>query len=353
MKGRFSYASMTAAAVVGGLVSFVIADRIRSADTSTPTQIVTELTTPAPVPCTYVISRVNGFEMVRPVLSSEPVCESPRFEIMRRHINAVIDSCRSAHLVTMASVYVREFHNGDWTVTNGQELYDPGSLLKVPILLTYLAWAEEDPSIMDQIWRCEQADMLADQEKHPLFHSAQAQMNVAYGVEKLFELMITHSDNRATSILLRHMDPARFIKTFTSIGLPAPDVRSANYQMNVRQYSMFMKALYNSSYLSPLHSGYALGLLSRSTFTQGLLAGLPPKLTVAHKFGEAGSEEVDQLHETALVYANGNTYLMTMMTKGVDLKDQARVLSAVSKVVFEHMTTEPIAEGAALAGGPR
>ncbi len=272
---------------------------------------------------------------------------------MRTAIGAVIDSCKSQELITSASVYVREFHNGEWTAINGDELYDPGSLLKIPILLTYLAQAEEDPAIMSRSWTCEQSDISSNTGKEPLFLSEQAQVNVSYPISKLFELMIVHSDNRATTILLRHMDTARFIRTFTSIGLPAPDPRSAHYAMSVRQYSMFMKALYNSSFLSPIHSGYALGLLSRSTFRDGLLAGLPTKLLVAHKFGEAGLDDAKQLHETALVYANDNTYLITVMTRGTDLKKEAQALGALSKIVYEHMTSAPLASTRSLATDQR
>jgi beta-lactamase class A len=349
-KSRFSFVSLTAAALAGGLVSYVVFDHFRAGELPHDNAILVEAPPPAPAGCTYVISRVNGFEMVKPVLSSEPLCESPRFEPMRKAISGVIDSCRSVDLITSASVYVREFHNAEWTAINGDEPYDPGSLLKIPILLTYLAWAEEDPSLMGRTWPCEQADILADQGKEPIFLSEQAQLNVNYGLAKLFELMITHSDNRATSILLRHMDQARFIRTFTSIGLPPPDVHSAHYEMNVKHYSMFMKALYNSSFLSPVHSGYALGLLARSTFKDGLIAGLPPKLLVAHKFGEAGTDEAKQLHETALVYAPGNTYLITVMTRGTDLNQQAKVLAAVSRLVYKHMSSSPLASATELAG---
>jgi beta-lactamase class A len=352
-KSRFSYVTLAAAALGGGAVSYLVAEHLWVGELANATGTVAKAGRPLPAPCTYVISRVNGFEMVRPVLSSEPLCESPRFEPMRHAISGVIDSCRALDLITSASVYVREFHNGEWTAINGDEPYDPGSLLKIPILLTYLALAEEDPSIMGHSWLCEPVDLTADQGKEPLFLSEQAQLNVSFSTSKLFELMIVHSDNRATSILLRHMDQARFIRTFTSIGLPPPDVHSAHYAMSVKQYSMFMKALYNSSFLSPVHSGYALGLLSRATFKDGLVAGLPPKLLVAHKFGEAGTDEARQLHETALVYANSNTYLITVMTRGADLNLQTKSLAAISGLVYKYMTSSPLASASALAGVAR
>ena len=52
-----------------------------------------------------------------------------------------------------------------------------------------------------------------------------------------------------------------------------------------------MKALYNSSLLSPVNSVYTLELMMRATFKQGIVAGLPTGVDVAHKFGEAGTPQ--------------------------------------------------------------
>ena len=208
-KSRFSYVSLAAAALAGGVLSFLVADRFAVHGTSDQAGAVVQAA-PAPVPCTYIISRVNGFEMVRPVLSSETLCESPRFAPLRNAIAAVIDSCKHAQWITSASVYVREFHSAEWMSYNGNETYDPGSLLKIPVLMTYISLAEQDGALMSRSWTCSAADVSAGQGRLPLFLSEQAQLNGTYTLPKLLDLMIVHSDNRATSILLRNLDQARF-----------------------------------------------------------------------------------------------------------------------------------------------
>jgi beta-lactamase class A len=342
-KNRFSYVTLMAAGLVGGGGGALIMHF--SGIVASPTSAVTAALPSATggTPCTYVISRVNGFDLVHPLLSSEPSCESTRFVDMRHGIEAVIDTCTSAGMITAASVYLRDFQRAEWTEVNGNEPYDPGSLLKVPVLLTYLSMAENDAALLGRTWVCEARDVSAGQGKDPEFLSEQAQLNITYTLPQLLELMIVHSDNRATSILLRHMNMNRFMRTFTDIGLPAPTPDAKQYQMSVKSYSMFMKALYNSSYLSPTHSTYALGLMLRSTFRSGLIAGVPSTVRVAHKFGEAGNDQDKQLHETALVYADGNAYLLTVMTRGSDLGTEARVLAAISRTVYEHMTSAALA----------
>ena len=190
-------------------------------------------------------------------------------------------------------------------------------MLKLPILLTWLSMSEEEPGSLDRKYTCEIAGVVAGKTQY--FPSAEAQPNTAYTVRQLLELMTVNSDNRATQTLMQHMPIGRFIKVFSDLGLHAPAITDTHYAMNVRDVSIFMKALYNGSYLSPINSEYALEMLTRCEFKQGVVAGLPADISVAHKFGESGDPTEKQLHETALVYLNGHNYLITIMTRGQDI----------------------------------
>lgn len=327
-----SLVAITIAAITGGVISYLFLDPGRDKEAAL---------SPAAAPahkatdCAYTFARVEGFNRVRPLLYSEPLCESPRFESLRGSISAMVDGFKATGQVTSASVYVRDFKQGEWTWYNGDEPYDPGSMLKVALLLTYLSMSEEDPGLMKRTWTCEKVDF--DVPQVTAFPSMQVGANVSYTVAQLLEYMIIHSDNRATTMLLRHVSPARYIKTYTDLGLPAPEQRGNRYQMNVRDYSVFMKALYNSSLLGPLDSERALEMMTRADFNKGLVAGLPTGIDIAHKFGEAGDDKEKQLHETGLVYAEGNPYLITVMTRGTNVDSLASAISSVSRLVYERM----------------
>ena len=68
---------------------------------------------------------------------------------------------------------------------------------------------------------------------------------------------------------------------------------------------------------------------------------LPDSIRVAHKFGESGTLTEHQLHESGIVYLQHNPYLITIMTKGPDVKKLPDVLSAISKSVFDDMAKHP------------
>lgn len=333
-KNGASIVSLAFATFLGGALSYLF---LSPGGFAAPTTSVASVPVRSVSECAYTIARIDGYKRTRPLLYSEPTCESPRFVGLRGTIGTLIDGMKAAGEVTSASVYVRDFRKAEWTLYNGVEVYDPGSMLKVPLLLAWLSMSEKDPSVMERTFTCEQQDR--NVLNTTAFPSQQAELNRSYTVRQLLELSIVHSDNRATVMLLRHMPPAKYVGTFTELGLPKPDGNAKAYRMNVRDYSVFMKALYNSSLLSPLDSDYALELMSRAEFNKGLVAGLPPGVDIAHKFGEAGTPEEKQLHETGLVYANGNPYLITVMTRGENVDSLAKSIASLSKAVYERMST--------------
>ena len=281
------------------------------------------------------MARVGGFQRISPLLSAERLCESPRFEGLRSSLGSLIDGLELSGQLTSASVYVYDLQQGDWTGYDAMDRYDPGSMMKVPLLLTYLAMADETPGVLQRTWTCD--PMVLDAPVQAIHPEKQAEPNVSYTVAQLLELMMVYSDNRATAVLLQHVPSGRYVRTYTDLGLPAPEQFAGPYLMNARDYSVFMKALYHSSLLSPMNSGYALDLMSRSRWGLGLLAGLPQGVEVAHKFGEAVDQNGFQLHETGLVYVDGGPYLVTVMTRGPQAGSLPGVISAISRMVYEQM----------------
>ncbi len=334
-KNTISAVSLALAAVIGGVISFWVIGRNEAGDRNrTVAPAVQGKTAPD---CAYNIVRVTGFKRVRPLLSSEPMCESPRFDTLRSNIGTAVDAMKASGQVSSASVYLRDFRKAEWTWYNGDEEYDPGSLLKVPLMLAWLSKNEQEAGTLDRAFVCEERDRGALDT--PAFNSDQARPGRSYTVRQLLELAIVHSDNRATGMLLRHMDPSKYNGTFTELGLEAPLMEAKAYRMNVRDYSVFMKALYNSSLLSPSDSEYAVELMTRAKFDKGLVAGLPAGIEIAHKFGESGNAQEKQLHESGLVYVSGNAYLITVMTRGSDVDSLAGAIASLSKLVYERMLT--------------
>jgi beta-lactamase class A len=146
--------------------------------------------------------------------------------------------------------------------------------------------------------------------------------------------MIKYSDNAATVLLERYMDSKTLQKLFKDIGVEVPNAYADQYLFTVKDYSLFMRTIYNAGILTIKNSEFAAELLSESEFKDGILKGIPATTKVAHKFGEAGDPNQKQLHESAIVYLDNGGYLLTVMTKGKDIKKLSELIGELSRVVY-------------------
>jgi hypothetical protein len=108
-------------------------------------------------------------------------------------------------------------------------------------------------------------------------------------------------------------------------------------------YSGFFRILFNAAYLNKEMSEKALELLSHEDFPRGMVAGVPPGVVVASKFGEKVDVGDVQLHEFGIVYHRKGPYILGVMTRGRDLARQAEVIRKVSALVYAALEgSEPV-----------
>lgn len=284
--------------------------------------------------CSYTVKRLNGYKFINPLLFVDNSCESEVLNTIKQGLINYIDTNKKSGDLMTASVYLKEFNTNDWMCINENEKYKPGSLLKVPELITFLKMNEENPGLLNKEILFERY-LITD--KKPIFLSKSIQIGHKYTIRQLLDYMITYSDNNATMLLNNIIDIKTFQLVFTDLGLEAPDWKAGHYPISVKDYSLFMRALYNGAYLNVNDSEFATKLLSKCDFKDGIMKGLPANTKIAHKFGESGDPIEKQLHETAIVYLDGKSYLLTVMTKGKDNKKLAEIISNISTLVFQDM----------------
>jgi len=74
----------------------------------------------------------------------------------------------------------------------------------------------------------------------------------------------------------------------------------------------------------------------------GIAIGVPPAVTVAHKFGEK-SDATDgtvQLHDCGIVYYPQHPYLACVMSKGPDFEALDDVIAGVSRIIFAEIDAQ-------------
>lgn len=286
--------------------------------------------------CGLNVKRLSGYKFIRPLLYAEPTCESSNLGQFKDRIEKVINDNKNAGNINTASVYIWEFISAQWVSINEEEKYSPGSLMKIPELITFYKMNEIQPGILNK--EITYSHVLQSN-KTPTFLSKHIKLGEKYTIKQLLEYMIVYSDNDATMLLNQNIDKDLFSRVFSEVGLKTPDFSFNEYPISANEFSVFMKELFNASYLNRQDSEACLELLNKSDFKEGLIAGLPDNCSVSHKFGEGGYTTAPNFSESAIVYCGRKPYLITVMTKGNDMKKLPLVIKDISKVVFDIMNT--------------
>jgi beta-lactamase class A len=318
---------MTFAGIVG---SFFLASWLEK----NPSNIVEPIVDNTLQQCKTEIVRLNGYQFIRPVLFKQDECEAQYLLPVKTEISTLINSYKSSGIITEASVYLRQLTHGDWISIGEDEKYNPGSLLKVPELITFMKMREKDPGLLDKKIAYSSPLILP---KQAYFISKSIEVGKTYTIRELLYYMIAYSDNNATMLLNQRMDLNIFKKVFTDLSIPEPDMTKNDIPISVREYSLFMRVLYNATYLNIDDSEYCTELLSHSDFNKGLISNLPKEIKVAHKFGEANDGINAHFCESGIIYLNNSPYLLTVMTKGKNNTLLPGVIGDISKKVFDMM----------------
>jgi beta-lactamase class A len=273
-------------------------------------------------------------QLISPLLLTELSCSTPEYDSLKSEISNYIIEQQNSGVLTCASVYLKELLTGRWFDINGSQKYNPGSLMKVAIMMTYLKKSESDLSIMDsQLVLENKVSEVVDQ----LRTSPELKVGASYTVRTLITEMIVNSDNDATNLLNENLDQSVFSTVMSDLGCSTPSIDDPNYQMTIMEYNRYFRVLYNASYLNQDNSQWGLSLLTKSNYKEAFVKELPTNVTIAHKFGERPYEQGYNFHEAGLVYLKNKPYLLVVMTRGKDNAKLPSVVSHISKMCYDEV----------------
>lgn len=260
-------------------------------------------------------------------------------------INNFIAQEKSNKVISDLSVYFRDLDNGPTLGINEHTSFAPASLLKVPVLLTYLRYSEDHPDVLtDSLTYKSVTDSY-----HPFFPPQDPiKEGTEYSVEDLLDHMIIQSDNQAYFTLLDYL--AQISPKYNLLAETVRDLGIIDFQnsldvsVTVKSYASIFQQLYNNSFFSKREtSEFALNLLAKTDFDSGLKAGVPKGTEVAHKFGEREYENgKKQLQDCGIVYYPNNPYLVCIMARGDNMNSLAEVIAKVSQMIYEEFNSRAL-----------
>lgn len=277
------------------------------------------------------------YKFINPILYTENYKESTEYKPLEEKIQNYIDEAQSDKLADSVSVYFRDLNSGNWTGVNEDVLYEPSSMLKVLVMLSYLRKDEDDHQSLYETLNYQNMD-----DPGQTYKPTRKLATGPQTVNDLLAQMIDESDNQAALTLLNNnMDG--FNRAYSSLQLPQPPVGKLIDYMSPESYSVLFRTLYNSSYITREDSEKALRLLSMTSFTKGIVAGVPENTQVSHKFGEHTERNSDgtllyrELHDCGIVYKPSDPYFICIMTKGTDFSKLETVIQSISKIIYDNV----------------
>ncbi len=286
----------------------------------------------------YVIKRSSNFRFIKPLISAKPENEFEGYSEIKDSVSKYILGNEYKGLISTASVYFRDFDKSNWIVVNPNEKYFYGSLFKIPILMTVLKKEEDRPGYLKNSINYTK-DVFAAVNKDQEIKSKRIEAGHVYTYEQLLNYMIVYSDNSSLFVFENILGTKNFLRIYKDLNLEMPDSTKNIYDTTVQNFSVFMEVLFNATYLDPGNSEYAIELMSKSDFKEGIVKGIPGGNSfIAHKFAEAGDITNRQLHETALLYIKDKPYLITIMTKGKNGTEYSKlepIIQGIARIIYD------------------
>ncbi len=282
----------------------------------------------------------TDYKFISPILflqSNEDT--APQSQVLKKIITKYIDTAEQEKKVTDASVYFRKLNTDQWLGVNQDDLYAPASMLKVLSLIAFLHNAQNNPSLY--LTQVRIAPHMVNTDTNQDFYPPADPVTPGeeYSANELLSHMIIYSDNNAANAINALIGAPALEKVFTDLKIPSLSQNTPTDFISPKMYSRAFRALYNGGYISNTVSNQSLELLSKTTFTKGLVAGVPSGTIVSHKFGErsigTGATSVRELHDCGIIYAPNNPYLLCVMTKGTAFPDLEKVIADISGITWQ------------------
>ncbi|MFC1632309.1 serine hydrolase [Candidatus Omnitrophota bacterium] len=202
-------------------------------------------------------------------------------------------------------------------VLNGENRFPAASLVKIPIMLSYFAAADQGMVDLNDSLQFRSSDWVGGSgrlRKIPVGES--------YSLETLIELMVSNSDNIAANMLIGHLGLDYFDHSFQEFGLKNTNLarkmmdfksRSAgreNYT-TAEDMAYILESIYRQQLFSEDASRLCLELLKSQMINDRIPANLPEGVSVAHKTGL----ERGVCHDVGIVFTEKGNFLISVLTK--------------------------------------
>jgi beta-lactamase class A len=252
---------------------------------------------------------------------------------------------------TSVAVAFHDQATGTELLICADEPFHPASTIKIAIMMEVfnqahhglLALEEHLPIINDFVSIADGSHFSMYEEDDTEF-SLYQRLGQTESLRELVRLMITTSSNFATNLLIQRVTATRVTALMRAFGvhdivvLRGPEdnqayARGLNNVATAQGLMRLLQRLATGQVVSRAASQEMIEILLDQTYNDGIPAGVPPGVRVAHKPGW----NPELYHDAAIVLPEGRKpYILVVMTQGIVNENDAHALvAAISRHCYE------------------
>ena len=247
------------------------------------------------------------------------------------------------------SVYFHALDGKSEWLFHADEVFHAASTMKIPVMIELFHQAKEaklrldDPLTIHNSFRS-----IVDHSEYKLdpADDSESDLYKAEGqtrtLRELCELMITVSSNFATNLLIQKLGVENIRDTSHSLGADGMNVlrgvednkafeKGINNTTTAKGLVVLLIAIAEGKAVDEGSSREMIEILERQHFNEGIPAGLPPNIPVAHKTGEITKIH----HDAAIVYAP-RPFVLVILVRGLaDVKESSALMADITRTFYQ------------------
>ena len=235
----------------------------------------------------------------------------------------------------------------EWS-TRPDDVFHAASTMKVPVMIELFYQVKQGKlKLEDKIVVKNQFHSIVDGSPYSLSAAddSEGDLYKAEGQSRtlgeLCELMITVSSNFATNLLIEKLGVETIRATVHALGADGVVVlrgvedgkafaKGLNNTTTARGLATLLEAIARGKAVDAARSRTMIAILARQKFNEGIPAGLPAGIAVAHKTGE-----ITKIHHDAAIVFAKRPYVLVILVRGLaDNKQSAALIKDISRELY-------------------
>lgn len=239
---------------------------------------------------------------------------------------------------------IRDLGTG-WTIQiEPDKVFPSASMVKIPIMAACLEAQREGRLSLDDRMTLKRSDKTTGSGLLRRNRSGSV-----FTVDRLVELMVTHSDNTAANMLIDRLGFDYLKGVFREMGLERTNLvrkmmdfvsrgRGLENYTTAREMADILERIYRRDCFSPEVSGMCLDYLKSQKVNDRIPRLLPKNVVVAHKTGL----EREVCHDAGIVFTERGDFLISVFTRTTRGSRTAKsLISGVSALAYKIYGSEP------------